>query len=214
MQRFQKLKIVLLGDQEVGKTALVTNLVHGKEQVPEKYQATIGIDFFAKTIDNKGKEVGLHLWDTSGQEKFRSIAESYIRSAAVLLIVYDVTRLESLYNAEKWLQQASAADTASRPLVALVGNKADLADKREITSEAGEQRAKELGVHIFAEASAKTGHNVRSLFEQLSTTLTMPGTGPRKLVQPQDYDEEEDAPRRRCMCLSLTRRCKGAGSLP
>lgn len=212
MQRCHKQKIVVLGGQEVGKTALVTNLVFGSGKFCERYQATIGIDFFAKTLNTKGKEAGLHLWDTSGQEKFQSIAESYVRSAAALVIVYDVTSLESLESAERWLQQASAIDTASRPLIALLGNKADLAARREVTLEDGKQRAKELSAHIFAEASAKTGHNVSSFFEQLSTALTLPATLAGPPVQP--MDEEEDAPRKRCMCLAFTRRRRGVGSPP
>jgi len=205
MQQLHKQKIVLLGGQAVGKTAIITNLVLGKETFRERYQATVGIDFCAKTLNTNGKQVGFHLWDTSGQEKFRNITESCVRSAAALLVVYDVTCLGSLESAETWLRQASAINTATRPLIALIGNKADLADRREITLEDGKQRAKELGAHVFAEASAKTGHNVSSLFEQLSIALTLPATVPGTLVQPQDDDEEEDVPRKRCMCLALTR---------
>eukprot|EP00419_Tripos_fusus_P009507 CAMPEP_0172660588 /NCGR_PEP_ID=MMETSP1074-20121228/4149_1 /TAXON_ID=2916 /ORGANISM="Ceratium fusus, Strain PA161109" /LENGTH=214 /DNA_ID=CAMNT_0013476219 /DNA_START=46 /DNA_END=690 /DNA_ORIENTATION=- len=213
MQRFQKQKIVLLGDQAVGKTALVTNLISGTEKFDDTYQATIGIDFLATQLNTNGKEVGLHLWDTSGQEKFRSITESSISSAAALLIVYDVTRLDSLENAERWLQLAVASGPAQRPFVAFLGNKTDLADRREITLEDSRQRANELGACVFAEVSAKTGHNVRSLFEQLSIALTIPATVPGTLIKAQDDDEEEDVPRwKKCMCLALTRRCKGVGS--
>jgi len=210
---FHKQKIVFLGGESVGKTALVTNFVSGKDKFRERYQATVGIDFFAKTLNTKGKEVRLHLWDTSGQEKFQSITESYVSSAAALLIVYDVTRLESLQSAERWLRQASATGIASRPLIALLGNKADLADRREITLEDGKQRAKEIGAHVFAEVSAKTGRNVSSLFKQLSMALTQPATMPGTLFQLKDEEEEEDdAPRKRCMCLALTRWCRDVGS--
>jgi len=186
--------------------------VYGTKQFREKYQATDGIDFVAKTFNVKGNKIGFHLWDASGQEKFRSVAESYVRCAAILLIVYDVTRRESLNSAERWLQLANAIDSASRPLIALLGNKADCADKREITLEEGEQRAKELGVHVFAEASAKTGNHVNSLFEQLSMALTLPESVPLTAVHPQDDDRDEDASRKKCMCLALIRRCMGAGS--
>jgi len=212
MQRPQKQSIVLFGDEEVGKTALVTSLVYGTEQFRDRYQATDGIDFFAKTLSVRGNEIELHLWDASGQERFRSIAESYIRCAATLLIVYDVTRRESLNSAGRWLQQANAIDSASRPLIALLGNKADCADRREITLEDGKQRAKELGVHVFAEASAKTGHQVSSFFEHLSMALTLPATVPLTLVHPQDDDRDEDVSRKKCVCLALIRRCCGAGS--
>mmetsp|Transcript_38319 Transcript_38319/g.75978 ORF Transcript_38319/g.75978 Transcript_38319/m.75978 type:complete len:220 (-) Transcript_38319:97-756(-) len=215
MLRPQKQSIVLVGDEEVGKTALVTSLVYGAGHFRERYRATDGIDFFAKTLNVNGREIGLHLWDASGQERFRSIAESYVRSAATLLIVYDVTRRESFNSAEKWLQQANAASRASRPLIALLGNKADCANGREVTLEDGKQRAKELGAHVFAEASAKTGHHVSSLFEQLATALMFPATVPLTVGHSHEHDTEdtedtkdteEDVPRKKCMCLALIRK--------
>ncbi|KAL6082053.1 hypothetical protein STEG23_003107, partial [Scotinomys teguina] len=121
--------------------------------------ATIGIDFLSKTMYLEDRTVRLQLWDTAGQERFRSLIPSYIRDSTVAVVVYDITNLNSFQQTSKWIDDVRT-ERGSDVIIMLVGNKTDLADKRQITIEEGEQRAKELSV-MFIETSAKTGYNVK-----------------------------------------------------
>nr|XP_025966438.1 ras-related protein Rab-6B isoform X1 [Dromaius novaehollandiae] len=133
------------------------------------YQATIGIDFLSKTMYLEDRTVRLQLWDTAGQERFRSLIPSYIRDSTVAVVVYDITNLNSFQQTAKWIDDVRT-ERGSDVIIMLVGNKTDLADKRQITIEEGEQRAKELKV-MFIETSAKTGYNVKQLFRRVASAL-------------------------------------------
>ncbi|KAB0374434.1 hypothetical protein FD755_014690, partial [Muntiacus reevesi] len=128
-------------------------------------QATIGIDFLSKTMYLEDRTVRLQLWDTAGQERFRSLIPSYIRDSTVAVVVYDITNLNSFQQTSKWIDDVRT-ERGSDVIIMLVGNKTDLADKRQITIEEGEQRAKELSV-MFIETSAKTGYNVKQMVKNL-----------------------------------------------
>uniref|UniRef100_A0A8C8SJB8 RAB6B, member RAS oncogene family n=1 Tax=Pelusios castaneus TaxID=367368 RepID=A0A8C8SJB8_9SAUR len=114
-------------------------------------------------------QVRLQLWDTAGQERFRSLIPSYIRDSTVAVVVYDITNLNSFQQTSKWIDDVRT-ERGSDVIIMLVGNKTDLADKRQITIEEGEQRAKELSV-MFIETSAKTGYNVKQLFRRVASAL-------------------------------------------
>ncbi|POI33533.1 hypothetical protein CIB84_002718, partial [Bambusicola thoracicus] len=107
------------------------------------------------------QQVRLQLWDTAGQERFRSLIPSYIRDSTIAVVVYDITNLNSFQQTSKWIDDVRT-ERGSDVIIMLVGNKTDLADKRQITTEEGEQRAKELNV-MFIETSAKTGYNVKQV---------------------------------------------------
>uniref|UniRef100_A0ABI7XXR7 RAB6B, member RAS oncogene family n=2 Tax=Laurasiatheria TaxID=314145 RepID=A0ABI7XXR7_FELCA len=145
----RKFKLVFLGEQSVGKTSLITRFMY---------------DSFDNTY-----QVRLQLWDTAGQERFRSLIPSYIRDSTVAVVVYDITNLNSFQQTSKWIDDVRT-ERGSDVIIMLVGNKTDLADKRQITIEEGEQRAKELSV-MFIETSAKTGYNVKQLFRRVASAL-------------------------------------------
>ncbi|KAK3575237.1 hypothetical protein QTP86_023435, partial [Hemibagrus guttatus] len=132
-------------------------------------EATIGIDFLSKTMYLEDRTVRLQLWDTAGQERFRSLIPSYIRDSTVAVVVYDITNVNSFQQTSKWIDDVRT-ERGSDVIIMLVGNKTDLADKRQITIEEGEQRAKELSV-MFIETSAKTGYNVKQLFRRVAAAL-------------------------------------------
>uniref|UniRef100_A0A3P8ZEW9 RAB41, member RAS oncogene family n=1 Tax=Esox lucius TaxID=8010 RepID=A0A3P8ZEW9_ESOLU len=174
----RKFKLVFLGEQSVGKTSLITRFMY--DSFDNTYQATIGIDFLSKTMYLEDRTVRLQLWDTAGQERFRSLIPSYIRDSTIAVVVYDITNLNSFQQTSKWIDDVRT-ERGGDVIIMLVGNKTDLADKRQITTEEGEQRAKELNV-MFIETSAKTGYNVKQvepLFTQDSpaqTTASAPFT--------------------------------------
>uniref|UniRef100_A0A4W5RD35 Ras-related protein Rab-6B n=1 Tax=Hucho hucho TaxID=62062 RepID=A0A4W5RD35_9TELE len=135
----------------------------------DRFSATIGIDFLSKTMYLEDRTVRLQLWDTAGQERFRSLIPSYIRDSTVAVVVYDITNVNSFQQTSKWIDDVRT-ERGSDVIIMLVGNKTDLGDKRQITIEEGEQRAKELSV-MFIETSAKTGYNVKQLFRRVAAAL-------------------------------------------
>ncbi|XP_033996792.1 RAB6B, member RAS oncogene family a isoform X1 [Trematomus bernacchii] len=153
--------------QPVGKTSLITRFMY--DSFDNTYQATIGIDFLSKTMYLEDRTVRLQLWDTAGQERFRSLIPSYIRDSTVAVVVYDITNVNSFQQTSKWIEDVRT-ERGSDVIIMLVGNKTDLSDKRQITIEEGEQRAKELSV-MFIETSAKTGYNVKQLFRRVAAAL-------------------------------------------
>ncbi|XP_035264986.1 ras-related protein Rab-41 isoform X1 [Anguilla anguilla] len=173
----RKFKLVFLGEQSVGKTSLITRFMY--DSFDNTYQATIGIDFLSKTMYLEDRTVRLQLWDTAGQERFRSLIPSYIRDSTIAVVVYDITNLNSFQQTSKWIDDVRT-ERGSDVIIMLVGNKTDLADKsRQITTEEGEQRAKELNV-MFIETSAKTGYNVKQLFRRVAAALPGMDNAPEK----------------------------------
>ncbi|KAB5543302.1 hypothetical protein PHYPO_G00077490 [Pangasianodon hypophthalmus] len=113
--------------------------------------------------------VRLQLWDTAGQERFRSLIPSYIRDSTVAVVVYDITNVNSFQQTTKWIDDVRT-ERGSDVIIMLVGNKTDLADKRQVSIEEGEKKAKELNV-MFIETSAKAGYNVKQLFRRVAAAL-------------------------------------------
>ncbi|KAI8117573.1 hypothetical protein FF38_06783 [Lucilia cuprina] len=163
----RKFKLVFLGEQSVGKTSLITRFMY--DSFDNTYQATIGIDFLSKTMYLEDRTVRLQLWDTAGQERFRSLIPSYIRDSTVAVVVYDITNTNSFYQTSKWIDDVRT-ERGSDVIIMLVGNKTDLADKRLVSTEEGERKAKELNV-MFIETSAKSGYNVKLLFRRVAAAL-------------------------------------------
>nr|KAF6421071.1 RAB6B, member RAS oncogene family [Molossus molossus] len=130
----RKFKLVFLGEQSVGKTSLITRFMY--DSFDNTYQATIGIDFLSKTMYLEDRTVRLQLWDTAGQERFRSLIPSYIRDSTVAVVVYDITNLNSFQQTSKWIDDVRT-ERGSDVIIMLVGNKTDLADKRQADNHRG-----------------------------------------------------------------------------
>ena len=165
----KRTKIVLLGDQSVGKTSLITRFMY--DTFDNTYQATIGIDFLSKTMYLEDRTVRLQLWDTAGQERFRSLIPSYIRDSSVAIVVFDITNRQSFLSTTKWIEDVRS-ERGNDVIIVLVGNKADLSDKRQVTLEEATTKSAEMNI-MFMETSAKAGHNVKSLFKKIA--LALPG---------------------------------------
>ncbi|CAO3638601.1 unnamed protein product [Mucor hiemalis] len=163
----KKFKLVFLGEQSVGKTLLITRFMY--DTFDNTYQATIGIDFLSKTMYLDDRTIRLQLWDTAGQERFRSLIPSYIRDSSVCVVVYDITNRNSFLNTSKWIDDVRA-ERGTDVIIVLVGNKTDLNDKRQVTVDEGEKKAKEYNI-MFIETSAKAGYNVKALFRKIGHAL-------------------------------------------
>ncbi|KAH8120693.1 rab-type small GTP-binding protein [Phellopilus nigrolimitatus] len=161
------IKLLLIGDSGVGKSCLLTRFCD--DTWTPSFITTIGIDFKIRTIELDGKRIKLQIWDTAGQERFRTITTAYYRGAMGILLVYDVTDPKSFENIDTWFANVEqhASDGVDK---ILVGNKSDWEDKRAVMSDAGEQKAKELGVD-FIETSAKENREVENAFFKLARAI-------------------------------------------
>ncbi|KAK3014813.1 hypothetical protein RJ639_008289 [Escallonia herrerae] len=158
-----KYKLVFLGDQSVGKTSIITRFMYDKFDTT--YQATIGIDFLSKTMYLEDRTVRLQLWDTAGQERFRSLIPSYIRDSSVAVIVYDVASRQSFLNSSNWIEEVRT-ERGSDVIVVMVGNKTDLVDKRQVSIEEGEAKARDLSALFRKIAAALPGMETLSSTKQ------------------------------------------------
>ena len=161
VEDLMKLKLIVVGNQGTGKSCILNRFVN--ETFDENYQATIGLDFQSKNVTIHDQDVRLILYDTAGQEKFRSLIPMYIREAQIILLIYDISNRESFDSMPKWIQQILDVKNAEAVFV-LIGNKIDLENERKVTFEEGKKFAEENNF-IFQEVSAKNGNNFEKLFE-------------------------------------------------
>jgi len=121
-------KIIFCGDAGVGKTSIINSFMSQKFQ--DEYEPSIGVDFFSKTVRYKDRLIKLQIWDSAGQEKFRSLIPNYIRGSSLIFLIYDISNKISYEHIPDWIQFIKNVD--NNGIIILVGNKIDLNDKREI----------------------------------------------------------------------------------
>uniref|UniRef100_A0A0K0FE09 Ras-related protein Rab-14 (inferred by orthology to a human protein) n=1 Tax=Strongyloides venezuelensis TaxID=75913 RepID=A0A0K0FE09_STRVS len=169
---YYQFRIILIGDSTVGKSSLLKYFSDGR--FAEISDPTVGVDFYTRivTLEN-GLRIKLQLWDTAGQEKFKSITRSYYRNSVGVIIAYDIQQRQSFENVEKWLVEAQ--DNVGGPfpgncVFQLVGHKSDLHSQREVMYEEGSCFAKYHDMK-FIETSACTGENVEECFLMITREI-------------------------------------------
>ena len=163
-------KLIILGDSGVGKTCLLMRFTEDK--FTPSHITTIGIDFKTKTLNLNGKSVKLQIWDTAGQEKFRTITQTYYKGAMGIILAFDCSDEKSFGNIKSWMKQIEA-HASPGVFQILIGNKSDLLN-RVISTESAHKLADEYKIKYF-ETSAKNGTNVTEAFESIASEIAKSG---------------------------------------
>jgi Ras-related protein Rab-2A len=157
-------KFIIVGDSNVGKSCLMLQFTDNKFKSDN--DPTIGVEFGSASIKHNESTLRLQIWDTAGQESFRSITRSYFRGAIGALLVFDLTSRESFTNLANWVEEIQMCASTNLVII-LIGNKCDMTTQQEITIEEAEDFAKSKGL-IFIQTSAKTSHNVEKAFRTVA----------------------------------------------
>ncbi|KAJ2383716.1 GTP-binding protein of the rab/ypt [Coemansia sp. RSA 2559] len=165
-------KLVLLGESAVGKSSIVTRFA--RNEFNQYNESTIGAAFVTKDVTlDEGSMATLHIWDTAGQERYKSLAPMYYRNAEGAVVVYDITQEDSFRKAQSWINELQRQNS-SKTVLALVGNKADLAQaKRTVSKDEGSKYAAQVNA-LFFETSAQSGEGIQDLFIQLAKKIPRP----------------------------------------
>jgi Ras-related protein Rab-6A len=189
-----KYKLIFLGDQNVGKSCILNRFMN--DTFTEEYQATIGLDFQSKNVQIDNQDIHLLLYDTAGQEKFRSLIPMYTRDSNIILLVYEINNKDSFLHLPDWINDLTNVNKDD-VIFALVGNKIDLEESRQVSPEEGQKFAEEHG-YIFQEVSAKTGDGFsdlfyKNLFEKIRIKFRPGGQQPTTEVKEIKFNIEQEA---------------------
>ncbi len=160
-------KYLIIGNSGVGKSCLLIRFTDDKFE--EGYVTTIGVDFKIKTLEIEGKSVKLQIWDTAGQERFRNIVSTYYKGGHGIMMVYDITDLESFRCLDSWLKEIEK-NASKNVYKILVGNKNDMEKERKVSFEKGMEFADLHGMKFF-ETSAKENKNVEEAFKEMTKDI-------------------------------------------
>jgi len=180
----------------VGKSSLVLRFV--KRQFFEYQESTIGAAFLTQTVQLSDCVVKFEIWDTAGQERYHSLAPMYYRGAAAAIVVYDITNRQSFVRAKSWVKELQRQGSANI-VIALAGNKLDLADQRQVDLEEAKAYADDNNIFLL-ETSAKSNTNVTEIFKQIATALPKNAPAPKTNVVPLSENDILNTPEERKKC--------------
>lgn len=206
-------KYIIIGDSGVGKSCIL--LQFEKNTFDQNKENTVGVEFGNKIIEVDGRKTKLQIWDTAGQEQFKSITRSYYRAVAGALLVFDVTNERSFENVKNWLEEARANGNPEL-VILLVGNKVDMTEKRRISREVAEKLANDNGIK-YMEASAKERINIDPLFLTVAQDIKAKVEAGRIDVECEDFgvrrssQQPKAVKNRHNLHANVTKEKKGTG---
>ena len=176
------LKLVMIGDSGVGKTNILSRYINNEFSSITK--ATVGVEFFSTIIKKNNKLIKLQIWDTAGQERYKSITSAYYKGAKGAFVVYDITKMKTFKNLDKWITELKANGNEDIYII-LIGNKLDLEKNREVMTNDVKRKAEELKVGYF-ETSALDGSNIEHAFdvivEEMSKKIPVEDINVKKII--------------------------------
>ena len=161
-------KIIVIGNSGVGKSSL--SIQASRHTFADNYFATVGVEFYTMNIKLNEKVIKLQIWDTCGQEIYRSLISNFYRNSSLAIIVYSITDQFSFESIDQWLKELKLNSSPDIKIF-LIGNKIDLQDKREVSTEQGKNMQNDYNLDLFIESSAKNGHNTEFIFAQAAKLL-------------------------------------------
>ena len=154
-------KLIVIGDSGVGKSSLTNKAV--KDVFSNNFLPTVGFEFFSFMVKINDKILKLHIWDTCGQELYRSLVANFYKNCSLAILVYAIDNNDSFKNLSLWLKDLKINSNPDAKMI-LIGNKCDLVDERKISYEEGEKFSKDFEFEFFSETSAKTGFHAKEIF--------------------------------------------------
>lgn len=161
-------KVVILGDSTVGKSSILQFFKYNR--IDYNIESTIGCEFYSKTIIINNTNIKLLLWDTAGQEIFRSFTSNFLRNASIIVIVYDITNIKTFENIKLWLKETTSQPNAK---IVICGNKSDLSSNIIPLNyiEEFKQLYPHKEIHYYGNVSAKIGTNIHELFNFIGSII-------------------------------------------
>uniref|UniRef100_A0A7S4L779 Ras-related protein Rab-24 n=1 Tax=Paramoeba aestuarina TaxID=180227 RepID=A0A7S4L779_9EUKA len=192
-------KVVLLGQHDVGKTSLVERYLHDKFK--GNVAATVGAAFGAKKVNVGGTPLTLGIWDTAGAERYESMSRIYYRAAKAAVVCFDLTNLQSFEKVKFWVEELLHNEDGCD--IYIVGTKADSLDEAEADKELQDSTvtsyAESIGAQVF-KTSAKTGAGVNELFYKIAEDYTRRSQAPPSIYNPVNLEKAEEPPKDDSCC--------------
>ena len=161
-------KMIVIGDAGVGKSCLTNRA--SKNKYTSDYSPTVGFEFLTFATNVDGKLVKLQIWDTCGQEVYRSLITNFYRNASLAMLVYAINSRDSFLHINQWLKEVRIQSHPDVKII-LIGNKKDLENERNVTYEEAQRFKEENQILYFEETSAKTGINAKEVFTEAAKIL-------------------------------------------
>ena len=165
---FMNFKIIIIGEAGVGKSCILKRAA--KNNFDKDSLSTHSFEYLFMNYLVNGLKIKLQIWDTMGQEIYRSVVQGFYRNASLVILVYDITRKESYKSLDFWIKDVRSRTDTKMPIF-IVGNKYDLEDSREIAFNVAKEYSVSKGAKFFTECSAKTGYKVENIFEEVAKYL-------------------------------------------
>ena len=165
---YTNFKVIIIGDSGVGKSSILKRAVKGKFDTD--YQATIGFEFLLLYYIVNDYKIKLQIWDTCGQEMYRSLVQGFYRNTSLAVLCYDISDKKSYEGLDIWIKDIRSRLNEEVPIF-ITGNKSDLENERQISSDEAKEFLKSRRIKYFTECSAKTGQNVENIFYEAAKYL-------------------------------------------
>ena len=160
---FINFKLIIIGDSYVGKSSILKKAV--KKTFDENYQNTIGFEFLLMHFCVNGIKIKLQIWDTCGQEVYRSLVQGFYRNTSLAIIVYDISNKKTFENLDIWLKDLRSQTDQELPIF-IAGNKSDKENERQVDYKEAKDFSLSRRIKYFTECSAKTGYNIENIFNE------------------------------------------------